>query len=85
MLFDAGGCIRKYDRVEDILQEFFRLRLDLYQKRKDYMEGLLEAESSKLNNQARFIMEKIQGDVIIGKILHLSSYFRTASTLQCPN
>ncbi|XP_072033901.1 DNA topoisomerase 2-alpha-like isoform X2 [Amphiura filiformis] len=65
VLFDAGGCIRRYDRVEEILQEFFRLRLDMYQKRKDYMEGLMEAESSKLNNQARFIMEKIQGDVII--------------------
>ena len=62
-----GGCIRRYDRVEDILQEFFRVRATYYQKRKDYMEGLLEAESSKLNNQARFIMEKIQGDVVIGE------------------
>ena len=59
--------IHKYDNVEEIMREFFQLRLDTYQRRKDYLEGMLEAESGKLNNQARFIMEKIEGDVIIGE------------------
>lgn len=67
VLYDRHGCIRRYDNVEEILREFFTLRMELYHKRKAYLEGILEAESSKLNNQARFIMEKIDGKVVIGE------------------
>ena len=35
----------------------------MYKKRKAYMEGMLGAESLKLDNVARFIMEKIEGKV----------------------
>jgi len=41
--------------------------LDIYRKRKEWLEGQLEAESAKLDNQARFIMEKIEGKVVIGE------------------
>ena len=67
VLFDATGCIRRYNTPEEILQEFFDLRLDYYQRRKDYLEGSLAAESLKLDNQARFICEKIDGTITIGK------------------
>lgn len=30
----------------------------MYQKRKDFLEGMLQAEAKKLSNQARFINEK---------------------------
>ncbi|XP_041476375.1 DNA topoisomerase 2-alpha-like [Lytechinus variegatus] len=65
VLYDSHGCIKRYENVEEILREFFTLRMELYHKRKAYLEGILEAESSKLNNQARFIMEKIDGKVVI--------------------
>ncbi|KAJ8320492.1 hypothetical protein KUTeg_002079 [Tegillarca granosa] len=65
VLFDHNGCIRRYQNVEDMLQEFFDLRLTFYQKRKDYLEGFLQAEADKLDNIARFIMEKIAGTVTI--------------------
>ena len=32
--FDAQGRIQKYATVNDILEEFYRVRLDMYQKRK---------------------------------------------------
>lgn len=51
VLFDANGCLKRYDTIEDILREFFNVRLHFYQKRKAYLEGLLQAESSKLSNQ----------------------------------
>lgn len=51
----------------DILREFYTLRLDYYQRRKDYLEGMLSAESLRLDNQARFIMEKIDNVLSIGK------------------
>lgn len=68
VLFDALGCLRKYEKTGDILQEFYDLRLKRYVIRKAWLEGMLAAESSKLNNQARFIMEKIEGKVVIGKL-----------------
>ena len=67
MLFDHAGCIRRYDTPEEILREFFDLRLDYYRRRKDYLEGMLAAESLKLDNQARFICEKIEGTIVIGE------------------
>ncbi|XP_077997716.1 DNA topoisomerase 2-alpha-like isoform X2 [Glandiceps talaboti] len=65
VLFDANGCIRKYDSVLDILREFFDVRLERYRIRKEYLEGILAAESNKLDNQARFILEKIEGTIVI--------------------
>lgn len=49
----------------DILKEFYILRLKMYQKRKDFLEGILEAEAAKLSNQARFIMEKCSGQLVV--------------------
>ncbi|XP_071822876.1 DNA topoisomerase 2-alpha-like isoform X2 [Apostichopus japonicus] len=65
VLYDSAGCIKRYDSVEEIFREFFDLRVKHYQKRKDYLEGLLTAESSRLNNQARFILEKIEGKLVV--------------------
>ncbi|TPP66786.1 DNA topoisomerase 2 [Fasciola gigantica] len=36
-----------------------------YEKRKSYLEGMLAAEARKLENQARFVVEKIDGVMII--------------------
>jgi len=74
VLFDAASCIKRYTNVDEILREFYELRLKFYVKRKDYMEGMLLAESLKLANQARFICEKIDGRIAIGNaMLVLSS------------
>lgn len=47
----------------EILAEFFKVRLEYYEKRKDYLERMLGAESAKLDNMARFIVEKIEGKI----------------------
>jgi len=67
VLFDSASCIKRYTSVTEILTEFYDLRLQYYVKRKEYMEGMLSAESLKLANQARFICEKIDGRIAIGK------------------
>lgn len=61
------GCLRKYESPLDILKEFFELRLERYAIRKAWLDGMLTAESSKLSSQARFILEKIEGQIIIGE------------------
>lgn len=63
--FDSNNCLRKYDKANDILREFYELRLEYYVKRKDYMEGMLTAEADKLSDQARFIMEKCNGTLTV--------------------
>lgn len=66
VLFDKNGCIQRYSNVEQILRDFFDLRKEYYVKRKNFLEGMLAAESLKLDNIARFILEKIDGIVVIG-------------------
>lgn len=65
VLYDANGCLKLYNAVEDILREFFTVRLGFYGKRKDYLSGVLQAESLRLSNQARFICEKCDGVLIL--------------------
>ncbi|CAG9816212.1 unnamed protein product [Phaedon cochleariae] len=63
--FDEYGCLRRYDSVMTILQEFYTLRLKMYQKRKDYLEGMLGSEAAQLSNKARFILEKCNGELTV--------------------
>ena len=65
VLFDSYGCLRRFDTAEQIMQEFYDLRLKMYDKRKKYMTGALGAEACKLSNQARFILEKCDGTLKI--------------------
>lgn len=65
VLFDQMGCMKKFDSVMDILQDFFVLRMDFYKRRRDYMLGLLEAEADRLSAMARFIVEKCDNTLII--------------------
>nr|CAD7454987.1 unnamed protein product [Timema tahoe] len=64
-VFDDMGCMRRFDSVADILKEFYKLRLMYYDKRKAYLEGMLKAESMKLSNQARFILEKCSMELVV--------------------
>lgn len=66
VLFDHVGSLKKYESVQEILKDFFELRMKYYVLRKDWLVGMLGAESAKLTNQARFILEKIQGTLVIG-------------------
>lgn len=66
VLFDHKGCIKRYTTAVEILREFFDVRLDMYKRRKDYLEGMMAAESLRLDNIARFIIEKIEGTIVIG-------------------
>ncbi|XP_064030323.1 DNA topoisomerase 2-alpha [Pogoniulus pusillus] len=65
VLFDHVGFLKKYDSPQEILKEFFELRLRYYSLRKEWLIGMLGAEAAKLSNQARFILEKIDGKIVI--------------------
>ncbi|KAL5207162.1 hypothetical protein ABZP36_031597 [Zizania latifolia] len=64
-LFDSNGKIRKYDTPEDILEEFFGLRLEFYEKRKRVLLENIELELKKLSNKVRFIVAVVKGEIIV--------------------
>lgn len=63
--FDRYFSLRKFEKVNAILAEFYGVRLEFYVKRKAYLEGMLEAEADKLSDQARFILEKCNGTLTV--------------------
>ncbi|KAI0191706.1 DNA topoisomerase [Xylaria flabelliformis] len=65
--FDTNGRIRKYEKVEDILEEFYIFRLNMYKKRKAYWLGVHHSDYRKMTNQARFIQEIMDGKLIVSR------------------
>ncbi len=65
VLFDHNGILRRYKTPEEISEEFFMVRLKMYNKRKEFMVGTLESQCSKLDNIARFIKEKIDNVISV--------------------
>lgn len=66
VLFDANRCIKRYTSANQIFEEFYDVRINAYKLRKEYLEGMLGAEALRLTNQARFILEKTEGKIVIG-------------------
>jgi len=67
MLFDEDGKIRKYDSPLEILKDFARVRLNMYQKRKDHILARLTRESEVLSEKARFIKLVLKGELKVKK------------------
>ena len=65
VLHDDTGNMRKMESVEEILKYFTDIRLDYYQKRKEYQLGELEKEINTLKIKIRFIMDFIESRLII--------------------
>jgi len=80
--FDSRGQIRKYEKVEDILEEYYVYRLALYTKRKAshiitstthtdlwqaHSLAKINLEYRKLKNQARFVAEIIDNKLVVSK------------------
>ncbi|XP_027113751.1 DNA topoisomerase 2 [Coffea eugenioides] len=64
-LFDSQGIIKKFDNPEQILGEFFHLRLEFYEKRKKVLLDNLQLEHLKLDNKVRFILAVVEGSIIV--------------------
>ncbi|KAM0844041.1 hypothetical protein ACQ4PT_057322 [Festuca glaucescens] len=65
-LFDRTGLIiRKYKTPEEILEEFFDLRLEYYEKRKKMQLESLNLDLLKISNQVRFILNVGHGDITV--------------------
>jgi len=54
-LFNAENKMTKYDTHLDILKEFYEIRLEYYQKRKDYLYNKYKNELDIIKEKIRFI------------------------------
>ena len=66
-MFDANDKLKKYATVEDIIDDYYVTRLDLYVKRKDYMIHAIEKELLLLSNKAKYIKENLEGTIDLRK------------------
>jgi DNA topoisomerase-2 len=66
-LFDANDKLKKYEKVEEIIDDYFESRLKMYQTRKEYMIDALEKELILLSNKAKYIRENLDGTIDLRK------------------
>lgn len=66
-LYNNKGIICKYDHVEDIMKEFYLMRLIFYTKRKEYLLKSMKKELNVIEAKVRFIEGFISGEI---NILH---------------
>jgi DNA topoisomerase II len=62
-LFDERGVIKKYNTVEEILQDFFRVRMDTYERRKAAMLAALEKALRLQLAKIRFLESILTGEL----------------------
>ncbi|KAG8877753.1 DNA topoisomerase 2, partial [Tulasnella sp. 332] len=67
MAFDSNLKLRKYTSPEEIIEDFFPLRLQYYQKRKDFLCDQLRDVWDKLTNQARFVQMIVDKKLVVSR------------------
>jgi len=64
-LHDVEGRITKYDKPEDILNDFYDFRLDIYKKRREYHIRLLQNELDIIKYKIKFIKYVIDKKIVL--------------------
>ena len=66
-LFNAQDKLHKYTTVEEILEDYFTARLDMYVKRKKFQLEKLSAECVLLDNKVKYITELLNDTIDLRK------------------
>ena len=62
-MFDKDCKLHKYDSVEEIILDFYEVRIGVYQKRKDYQLDDMRRKLLRLSNRAKYIQENLNGTI----------------------
>jgi DNA topoisomerase-2 len=65
--FDSKEKLRKYDSAEEIVEDFYPVRYEYYEKRKEYQLNELEMELKLLSNKAKYIKEILNDTIDLRK------------------
>lgn len=63
--FDSLGRIKRYESPLEMLKEYYYVRLEYYQRRKDHISEELTNQLTKLSEQARFIKLIIEKELSV--------------------
>jgi DNA topoisomerase-2 len=66
-LFTSEDKLKKYDNVEEIIDDYFDIRLEYYEDRKDSMIEALERELLILSNKAKYIQDLLSDTIDLRK------------------
>jgi DNA topoisomerase-2 len=66
-LFTSEDKLKKYESVEEIVDDYFDIRLEYYEDRKDNMIDALERDLLILSNKAKYIQELLNGTIDLRK------------------
>jgi DNA topoisomerase-2 len=61
--FDGETRIKKYNTPEEILEEFYEIRLKYYIERKKHLSNSLKRDFDKISEKVRFILEVVKGSL----------------------
>jgi hypothetical protein len=64
-LFCADSIVTKFEDTATIIRAHGKIRLETYHKRKAFQEKELEALLIRLNAKARFVLEVIEGKIVL--------------------
>jgi DNA topoisomerase-2 len=62
-MFNSDRKLHKYANVDEVIDDFYTVRMDLYKKRKAHLVKDMEKKLVKLSNRARYIHETLKGTV----------------------
>jgi len=66
-LFNAEDKLKKYEKVTEIIDEYYDTRLKLYQERKKYLISALESDIVSLRNKCKYIKELLEDTIDLRK------------------
>jgi len=62
-MFDENEHLNKYNTIDDIIKNYYSVRLSLYEKRKDYQLKQLKLERNILKNKFQYIQELLNDTI----------------------
>ena len=67
-LFDSELRLHKYSSPEDILQDYYTVRVELYEKRREHIIKILTHELYVLTNKIQFIKDYLSGKLLVSRV-----------------
>jgi DNA topoisomerase-2 len=66
-LFNTKFQLHKYGTIEEIIDDFYEVRMQLYEKRKNALVKEMEMRLRELSNRAKFILGLLDGSIDLRK------------------
>jgi DNA topoisomerase-2 len=67
-LFNGEGQITKYDTVKAIMKDFYKVRIEYYEKRKENIVKDIKKDLDILKNKLRFIKQVVDNEISVTKM-----------------